>query len=216
MWSKATYAKRRPGRLWPVGIATFAFCATSGDLSMAQGSDDILVHAVHLSESTTWCPASEGVPTRVTIYGPDVFIGTGGAAARVAVRRGTDGREYVDVSRVDVDQFRIGRGVDRVPQQRLSPRAGELQLAGRLRARAEVCLSTYGARSHAADWDVTTPDGDPAFSGETHWTELSSLMNTHGRFPKSIVLVRQTFVIEEPTIIRTTEAFASPAEEQSR
>lgn len=194
-------------------------------LSSAHAEDANLatVHARALSAPTEWCAADAGVPVIVTVDGPELYAGEylDRPPTVVKVRRGADSIERLELTGPGPHENRVGRGSDFQTVGRIYPREEELRLLGRLRAEVRICDGIWTGGPGSASWSVVGSGGAVVRSGQT--TVRSPLYFSHPffdssrRYPQAIEVGEDTlFVMSEPRITKTMEAFVSPEQEQSQ
>lgn len=210
-----------PRRLFVI-VAPFLVPLLAAGSATAQPANEVSLHAAFLSAPTEWCPAEKGVPVLLSADGPEVHASANfQQSAIVRIRRGGVGTEEVEVSPLEIDELRSGRGVERVSTTRLYPRVEEAEPLGRLSATFRICETFWSKEITSGVWTITAPDGTVVRSGETSrkymWGAEHPLLNLLGRFPKAAQLGDETILIlAEPLIHKTTETIGSPTEEQER
>ena len=198
--------------------------ALSTGVACAEGQDTVRIHASFQSAPTEWCQADQGVPVIVTVSGLTVY-GMADAAAelplQVKVRRGGQPTERVEVGRVGVAELRSRRGtevstVEGLGLRSFKPRIDELTRLGTLFSETQRCHGLWHVPSGTANWRVENDDGETVMSGrDRSFREAFGHVGGTGDFPRAFKIGDQVFVaMQEPEFVRTTEAFASPAEEQ--
>lgn len=203
-------------------LTAFIWMLSTG---MAFAADPVSLHAAFLSEPTEWCTRDQGVPVIVTLSGLEVHGETqlpDDQPSQVRVRRGGQATERVEVGRIGVNEIRSRRGVDvrTIVTQDFSgiaPRINEVEPLGRLVAEMQVCRSFWTSERGDIHWRVLDADGMTVMSGsgQSRFNMTHRLDSRGGKFPRAVNIGDQVFVVmQRPEIIRTTEAFASPAKEQ--
>lgn len=193
-------------------------------LSLAAEDGVVTMHERILAAPTIWCPANAGVPVVFSVDGPDVHIENlrENRYNSVIVRRGNADRQLVDVGPISSVEIRRRRGtqietLDTRNFSAIDQRDADLIPLGRLSFEMNVCQSLWSTSYVSGFWKIVAEDGSVARSGKTTTPPLYPGLNQlfySGSFPKAFKIDDQFyFVNERQEYIRTTEAFASPAEE---
>jgi hypothetical protein len=134
-------------RHWNVVTAALLSSLLAAGSAVAEGSGGVVLDVAFLAAPTDWCPATAGVPMRVTLDGPDIIRGPGEMPRRVRERRGTE-----------VSITHSGETTASFNNPGLFDGA-KGEVIGRFSTEFEMCLSAFGSNRATGAWTLTGPDG---------------------------------------------------------
>ena len=199
-----------------------AIGALVGSAALADEANVVRLHAAHLDAPTEWCAADSGVPVIMSIDGPELFVSVPLAEqpSAVKVRRGGNEVQRVEVGRKDptelVTRFGNEGTHSSTSTTSVNTRPSNVTPVGRLEAKVLVCQSMWPRERDQMSWRVVDADGNVAAEGDGELVRADQfgIFNTFRPHPQALRLGEHTFVVMAyPTFERTTEAFASLAQE---